>query len=72
MMKRTTLLVAGLLLVSTVATAGRNWQTFTFSTTPASLPKVLAAPRGLSRCSSGCVGIPASIRKGWNVEQLWM
>ncbi len=43
MIKRTTLLIAGLLLVSTVATAGPNWQTFTFSTTPANLPKVLAA-----------------------------
>ena len=42
-MKRITLLIAGLLLVSSVATAGPNWQTFTFNTTPANLPKVLAA-----------------------------
>jgi hypothetical protein len=41
-MKRTALLVAGLLLVSTTATAGPNWQTFTFSMSPANAPKVIA------------------------------
>ena len=42
MIKRTTLLVAGMLLVSNVATAGSNWQTFSFSTSPANLPKLMA------------------------------
>ena len=43
MIKRTIFFVVGLLLVSTVATAGQNWQAFTFSTTPANQSKVLAA-----------------------------
>jgi hypothetical protein len=43
MMMRTTLFVVGLMLTSTTAIAGQNWQTFTFSTTPANQAKVLAA-----------------------------
>jgi hypothetical protein len=43
MVKRIGLLVAGLLLISTVANAGSNWQSLSFTTTPADLPKVVAA-----------------------------
>jgi hypothetical protein len=36
------LLVAGLLLISTAATAGPNWQSLSFSTSPADAPKLVA------------------------------
>ena len=68
MLKRATLLVAGLLLVSTVATAGSNWQTFTFSTTPADLPKVVAALDKLMSAAgpgvTGSVSLMANIAGG--------
>ena len=68
MMKRTTLLVAGLLLVSSVANAGPNWQTFTFSTTPTNLPKVLAAAEKLMGAAGpgdkGTVSLMANVAGG--------
>ena len=68
MIKRTTLLVAGMLLVSNVATAGSNWQTFTFSTTPTDLPKVLAAAEKLMAAAGpgdkGTVSLMANVAGG--------
>jgi hypothetical protein len=43
MMKRTILLVSGLLFISSAATAGPNWQSLTLDIQPANLPKVMAA-----------------------------
>lgn len=67
-MKRTALLVAGLLLVSTVASAGSNWQTLTFSTTPTNVPKVLAALEKLMGSAGpgdgGSVSLMANIAGG--------
>jgi len=42
-MKRAILLVASLMLISTVASAGPNWQALTLSITPENLPTVLTA-----------------------------
>jgi hypothetical protein len=70
MIKRTVLLVASLLLVSTVATAGSNWQTFTFSAEPANLPKVVAAFEKLMGSAGpgdkGTVSLMANIAGGGN------
>ena len=41
MRKTTALVAASLLLVSTAATAGSNWQTFSFSTSPENLPRLM-------------------------------
>ena len=60
MTKRTSLLVTGLLLFSTVASAGPNWQALTFSTTPANLPKLLAALDTLMT-SAGPGAIPVTV-----------
>jgi hypothetical protein len=67
-MKRTALLVAGLLLVSTAATAASNWQTIGFSTSPADAPKVVAALDKLMNSAGmeleGTVSLMANVAGG--------
>jgi hypothetical protein len=67
-MTRTALLVAGLLLFSTTATAGPNWQTISFSITPANFPKVMKAMDKLLSSSAddltGTVSLMANVAGG--------
>ncbi len=68
MMKRTALLVAGLLLVSTSVAAGPNWQTTGFAISPTNLPKVVAALDKLLGSASddltGTVSLMANVAGG--------
>ena len=64
-MKRIALLAAGLLLVSTAAAAGPNWQTIALSISLADEPKVLAALDKLM--SSAGVELPGSVSLMANV-----
>jgi hypothetical protein len=68
MAKRISLLVAGLLLSSSVANAGSNWQSLSFTTTPADLPKVVAALDKLMSSSGpgdkGSVSLMANVAGG--------
>jgi hypothetical protein len=70
MMKRTALIAAGLLLVSTAATAGSNWQTFSFSMSPANAPKVLAEldklMSAVGPAPAGTASIMANVAGGSN------
>ena len=67
-MKRIALLVAGLLLVSTAATAGPNWQTLSISISLTDVPKVVAALDKLISTSgddlTGTVSLMANIVGG--------
>ncbi len=67
-MKRIALLVAGLLLVSSAATAGPNWQTLSISISLTDVPKVVAALDKLISTSgddlTGTVSLMANVVGG--------